>query len=129
MISNPSPQTDDSFTNTLKVLHEIWIIYMPFMILIGICYILFGLFFQKIKSNKFQFNLLLSILSLIWVLAYAISCIKYIKLFTSSFENDLLSFKYITYCFAGFGLIAVTALFTVPQYIIGKRIKQQETEN
>ena len=48
MISNPSPQTDDSFTNTLKVLHEIWIIYMPFMILIGICYISFiWTFFSK----------------------------------------------------------------------------------
>ncbi len=52
MISNFDPKPDESFTNTLNVLHEIWIVYMPLMILIGISYIVFGLSFQKIKSKK-----------------------------------------------------------------------------
>lgn len=125
MLSNFETQPDDGFQNTLNVLHKIWIVYMPFMILIGICYLLFGLFYQKIKANKYEINLVLSILSLVWVIAYAISSIKYIDVFFASAVNDLGAFKYIGYVFAGFGLIAVLAVFTVPQYIIGKRIKKQ----
>ena len=129
MISNFDPKPDESFTNTLNVLHEIWIVYMPLMILIGISYIVFGLSFQKIKSKKLQINLVLSILSLIWVIAYAISCIKYMNVFFAGMSNDFEMFKYIAYGFAGFGFVAVFTLFTVPQYIIGQRIKRQETEN
>lgn len=129
MISNFDQQPDKSFSNTLNVLHKIWIVYMPFMILIGICYLIFGLLFQKIKTNKYQINLVLSLASLIWVIAYALSCIKYFDSFFVGFENDFAFFKYIAYGFAGFGFIAVFALFTVPQYIIGKRIKRQDIEN
>ncbi len=129
MISKFEPKPDENFTNTLNVLHEIWIIYMPLMILMGISYIVFGLSFQKIKTKKLQINLVLSVLSLIWVIAYAISCIKYMDVFFAGMTNDFEMFKYIAYGFAVFGFVAVFALFTVPQYLIGQRIKRQETEN
>jgi hypothetical protein len=129
MISNFDQQADKRFSNTLNVLHEIWIVYMPLMILIGVCYLIFGLLFKKIKTNKYQINLVLSIFSMTWVITYAISCIKYFYTFFAGFGNDFAVFKYIGYGFAGFGFIAVFALFTVPQYLIGKSIKRQGVEN
>ena len=129
MLSNFESSPDESFNNTLNVLHEIWIVYMPLMILLGLGYLTFGFFFNKIKANKYQINALLSILCLIWVIAYSISCIRYLDVFFAGMANDLEAFKYIGYGFAGFGFIAVFALMTVPQYIIGKRIKKQEIEN
>lgn len=129
MLSNFESSPDESFTNTLNVLHEIWIVYMPSLIILGLGYLAFGFLFNKIKTNKYQINLLLSILCLIWAIAYAISCIRYIDVFFSGMPNDFEAFKYIGYGFAGFGFIAVLALMTVPQYIIGRRIKMQEIEN
>ena len=129
MISNFESSPDESFTNTLNVLHEIWIVYMPLLSLLGIGYLAFGFFFNKINVNKYQTNLILSLLCLVWVIAYSISCIKYIDIFFAGMAKDFEAFKYIGYGFAGFGFIAVFALMTVPQYIIGKRIKKQETEN
>ena len=128
MISNFEPSPDESFTNTLNVLHEIWIIYMPLLSLLGIGYLVFGLFFNKINSNKYQINLILSLLCLAWVIAYSLSCIKYLDVFFAAMANDFEAFKNIGYGFAGFGFIAVFALMTVPQYIISKRINKQVTE-
>ena len=129
MYSNFGQEPDDSFTNIFNVLHKIWIVYMPLMVLLGISYIVFGLLYSRIKVNKFQINLVLSILSFIWVIAYALSCIKYLDILFADMAKDFEPFKYVGYVFAGFGFIVVIAAFTVPQYIIGKRIKKQEVIN
>jgi hypothetical protein len=99
---------------------------MPYLIALGLGYLAFGLFFNKIETKKFQLNLLLSILCLIWVVSYAISCIKYMEVFFNEVPIDVKAFKFIGYVFAGFGFVAVFALLTVPQYIIGKRIKMEK---
>jgi hypothetical protein len=126
MLSTFETKPDDSFQNTISILHNIWNLYMPFLILIGICYLLFGVFYHKIKVDKYQINLVLSIISLIWVIAYSISCLKYADAFFKSATNEFEAFKYIGYVFAGLGFLAVFAIFTVPQYKIGKRIKEQK---
>jgi hypothetical protein len=123
-ISNFDSKADEIFLNTLNVLHNIWILYMPLMILLGIGYVIFGLLYHRIKVNRYQINLVLSILSLIWVIAYALSCLKYLDVLFAEMATDFAPFKYIGYVIAGFGFIAVLAVFTVPQYIIGKRIKK-----
>ena len=128
MISNFDQHPDRSFLNLINILHNIFIVYMPFMILIGVCYLVFGLLFKKIKTYKYEINLVLSLISLIWVIAYALGCLKYLVTFNDSFEIDFASFKYLVYGFAGFGFIAVFALFTVPQFIIGKKIKNINLE-
>lgn len=125
MLSNFDAEPDESFMNTMNVLHKLWIHYMPFLVLIGIGYVVFGLLYSKTRVNKFQVNLVLSIISVIWVFAYAFSCIKYLDILFSDFEP----FKYVSYVFAGFGFIAVIAALTVPQYIIGKRIRKEEVIN
>ncbi len=129
MLSNIEYSLDESFTKTLNVLHEIWIIYMPLWIALGLGYLSFGFFSNKIRVNKYQINLLLSILSLAWVIAYTIHSIKFIDVFFAGMPNDFEIFKYIGYGFTGFGFLAVFALMTVPQYIIGKKIKKQEIGN
>jgi hypothetical protein len=125
MLSNFDPKPDESFMNTMKVLHKLWIVYMPLLVLLGIGYLVFGLLYYKIKVNKFQINLVLSVLSVIWVFAYALSCIKYLDILFSDFEP----FKYIAYVIGGVGFIAVIATLTVPQYIIGKKIRKEEVIN
>ena len=129
VLSNFESSPDESFTNTFKVLHEIWMVYMPFLIILGLGYLALGFLYDKIKTNKYQINLLLRILCLIWVIVYAISCIRYMDFFFAGMANDFEGFKYIGYGFAGFGFVAVFALMTVPQYIIGKKIKTQEADN
>lgn len=128
MISNFESSPDDSFSSYFDVLHGIWIVYMPLWIILGLAYVAFGFFYKKIKTNRFQINLLLSILSLIWVIAYSISCIKLIDFLIADMASNIEVFKYVGYVFAGFGFIAVFALMTVPQYIIGKRIKKDSIE-
>ncbi len=48
MISSFDDSPDDSFTMYKTVLDEIWIIYTPLMILLGLSYISFGLLFKKL---------------------------------------------------------------------------------
>ncbi len=129
MLSKFDSPPNEQFTNTLKELHEIWLVYMPLLAILGFGYLAFGLLFNKIKKGKYQINLLLSILCLIWIIAYAVSCIRYVDGFFAVGANDFEAFKYIGYGFAGFGFVVAFALMTVPQYIIGKKIKQKETDN
>jgi hypothetical protein len=129
MFSYSETKLDDSFQNAMSILHSIWNLYMPFLIIIGICYLSFGLFYHKIKSDRYQINLVLSILSLIWVIAYSVSCLKYVDVFSKSATIGFEGFKYIVYVIAGFGFLAVLAAFTLPQYKIGKKIKEQEVSD
>ena len=129
MIPDLGDKSNEAFFNSMNVLHEIWSVYMPLLILLGLGYALFGYFLNKITDKKYQINLILSVLSLLWVIAYTVSSIKYIEIFVAGIENEFEPFKYISYVFAGLGFIAVFGLFTVPQFIIGKRIKKQQYEN
>jgi hypothetical protein len=128
MLSNFESSPDELFANTINELHDIWLVYMPLLIILGLGYLAFGFLFNKIKINKYQLNQLLRILSLVWVIAYAISCIRHMDVFFLGMANDFVAFKYIGYGFAGFGFLAGLGLMTVPQYIIGKKIKMQEAK-
>lgn len=121
--------SDDSFVDNLRVLHEIWIVYMPFLILLGTAYVLFGLFYKMIKKISFYINLALGILSLIWVIVYMINSVKYIDVFFANTEIEFDAIKNFGYVMSGFGFLAILATFTVPQYIIGRKIRKQEIEN
>jgi hypothetical protein len=128
MFSTFGSSPDKLFDNALEVLHKIWVVYMPLLLLLGLGYLAFGFLFGKIKAYKYQINLFLSILCLIWGIAYAISCIEYFDAFFTLMANGFAAFKYSAYVFAGFGIIMVFALMTVPQYMIGRLIKKQEIE-
>lgn len=124
IMPNFAPTSEEIFSKTYEILGNIWIIYMPLLIIIGICYLVFGFLNHKIKTSRFQINLLLSILSLFWVVAYMISNLRYLDIFLSGFRDS--GMIGVFYIFAGLGFIVVLALLTVPQYVIGKRIKKQD---
>jgi surface polysaccharide O-acyltransferase-like enzyme len=128
MISSFDPITDNSFMTSHNTLFKIWIIHMPLMVFIGLCYLIFGLLIKRIKSSKFQINLFLSIFSFVWVVTYLIRSIEYFNSFNMGMPNEFEYFKYISYVFAFFGFAVVTALFTVPQFFIGRMIKKEENE-
>jgi len=128
MMPDIGTQPDESFTKLMTTLHDIWGIYMPLMILLGLIYVGFGLMFNKIRTKKFKINQLISFLSLGWVVGYTISSFEFIKLFSATTPQDFAFFGYISYVFAGIGFLVVFGMFTVPQYLIGKKIKNLETE-
>jgi hypothetical protein len=117
---------DEHFMELQNALYNVWIIFMPLLTILGCGYIAFGIFFNKIKTDKYKINLLLSILCLVWVIAYSISSIRFMELFFGGMPNDFLPARIVGYGFFGFGIVAVFAAMTVPQYIIGKRIKNQD---
>jgi len=129
MISDIGQFPGMKFTNMLSLIHGIWIIYMPLMILLGIAYLIFGLLFHQISSHKFQINLVLSALSLIWVLAYVISCLPYMHLLISDFAFGQKWFGSLIYIITAFGFLVVFSLFTLPQFIIGMQIRKQNSVN
>jgi hypothetical protein len=119
---------EPQFIKYKEVLNGIWTVHLPLMILIGFGYLIFGLQFKRIKSNKFMINIVLSIISLIWTISYTGNCIFHWDILFDGMAHDPEIFYYLAYVYAIFGFVAVFALFTVPQYIIGKLIKKLDNE-
>jgi hypothetical protein len=128
MLINVEGSASQSFINSLKILHEIWMIYMPLLIVLGLGYLLFGLLFKRLQAIRYQANILLSIFCLIWAITYSISCSRYFDVFFAGMTTDFEALKYVAYGFAGFGLLAVFVLLTVPQFVISKRLKVQRID-
>lgn len=116
---------DDAFYAMMALLHHVWTIHMPLLIILGLLYVAFGLMFNKIKANKYNINLVLSLLSLALSVSYGIGSWDFIK---SLSEEGPEFFKYVSYAFAAFGFVMVFIFMTVPQYIIGKKIKKMDSE-
>ncbi len=116
--------TDERFSLYQDTLNDIWYTYMPLMFVLGLLYLGFGLFYKKITTDKYLINLVLSIMSIAWVIGYTISSMNNADILFADLGED----KYLVYGFAGFGYIIVLAIFTIPQYIIGKRIKNIEID-
>ena len=122
MLSSFNTLPDKEFLNKIITVHEIWVAYLPALFFLGLGYIIFGLVFNKLKSNKFRINLILGAISLIWVAAYSITCVKSIDVVMAGFPDK----KYVLWGFAGFGFLCVFVLLTGPQCFIGWRIRKQE---
>jgi hypothetical protein len=126
IMPNFAPTSEEIFLKSIDILSDIWIIYMPLLIIIGISYLAFGFFSHKIKTSRFQINLLLSLLSLFWVISYMISNLRYLETFLTGFSDS--GMINIAYIFAGIGFLTVLALLTIPQYVIAKKIRKQDKE-
>ncbi|MBC34643.1 MAG: hypothetical protein CL663_01170 [Bacteroidetes bacterium] len=129
MMSTFEDPAHDSFNTMMSLMHESWNTHMPFLALLGIAYLAFGYFFNKIKMDKLKINLILGSLCLIWTISYPFSITQYIDLFANFGGEEFEAFKYISYVFGAFGFAVVLALMTVPQFFIGKKIKQREMMN
>ncbi|HNW68782.1 MAG TPA: hypothetical protein PKI01_00140 [Bacteroidales bacterium] len=105
---------------------RVWVVFMPFLFIIGICFLLFGLLIKKIKTKRQLIFLIISTLSIIWYILYA-----YFVRGTSNYpfmgKTDGISIVltvlfYIT-------IVASSAVFIVPELIIWKKIKRIERQN
>jgi hypothetical protein len=129
MLSESMSDIDESLTNSLSAMHNILKTYMPLLILLGIGYLVFGLFYNRIKSKRYQINLLLSILFIAWIAGYNVSYILNIDEFLGGFTNNNEVLKSTTYGYLIFESIIALAIITVPQYILGRAIKQNNIEH
>lgn len=115
-------EVNSNFSYIKDNLIDIWNTFFPLLIILGLLYIIFGLLYYKIKVSKFILNLVLGILSFIWVVIYSIELINLSDLLMDEIEitKNLIAGLII------FGIIILIALFTIPQFMIGKNITKVE---
>jgi hypothetical protein len=125
-MSGVSEVGDERFMNLMTQLHMLWITYMPLLFMLGLSYVLFGLFYYKIRFNRFLLNQIISVLFIAWALSYTYSSVDYLNAFTEvlPFQSDILSFA--INALWGFGFIVVILFMSFPQYKIGKLIKAKD---
>ncbi len=123
IISGFEVPPDDYFMGTFKMLYKVWTVFMPLLTILGIVYVVWGLLFHKTIKWNFVISLIMSVLSLVWVLAYSINLFGYLDLFVAGIGDDFPVFTYTAYGFSVFGFIMLFLLFTFPQYMLRKNIK------
>jgi len=103
-------------------LSDVWLRYMPILALIGVAYLFFGLFFHKIKKQRLLIHIVISLLSIVWLILYTIS------LNASNPLPDPISepFDYKIESIFYYGGIIVAFLFMISsQIFIGLKIKRE----
>lgn len=116
---------DDAFMETMLIMHDIWLTYMPWLVLIGIGYVAFGLSLKQLGKLRFHANLVLGIASLAWAICYSIGSMAYFESFNSLLKDmpmmDQMPFDFaeISNTSAIFGFISVGAMLVLPQAFIG----------
>lgn len=119
-IGNQKPPAD--FMNLLNTLHDVLTFHMPFLIVLGLGYLAFGIWLQKLKDKKQPINLLLGLFSLLWAISYTIDSLEYIKMFKTQTPDETPFFRLFFSVTSTMGVTLAFAIFTVPQLIIGKKL-------
>ena len=112
-----------SITRQTVLITGVWLIYMPFLLLPGFGYLLLGLKFKKIRDRKFLIHLIISIITIIWLIAYIIGLIlsgASPKLSLGNLESTMASIFFI------FGIVFASLAILIPQYIIGLNLYKAE---
>ena len=113
---------NQDFTNPIGTMHTIWNNYMPYVVLIGLCYVVFGLLLNKLGSVKFSISVLLGIGSCIWAVLYNISYMDYSKLVTAMVPEGQGVIRIINSVFSVIGFVGVLGILTIPQFIISRKL-------
>jgi len=69
--------------NYFAALQNVWLVYMPLMIIIGLIYVSSGLLLKKEKKEGISVGIFAAILNLIWFAGYAISLNIRVKCYSS----------------------------------------------
>ncbi len=120
------PAPDKYFMDIMNNIHSIWELYMPLLILLGLLFVVFGLFFNRLKKYKYKISIFLGLISLAWLTGYMVKSVEFMKFFNAAIPFGTGHFGAITYIFAGAGLLFLVAMFAVPQYYIMKKFKSFE---
>lgn len=116
---------DDAFMETMFIMHDIWLTYMPLLVLIGLGYVAFGLSLKQMGKLRFHANLVLGIASLLWAICYSIGSVEYLESFNSllkdfpMMDQMPIDFAEISNTSAIFGYVWVAFLLVLPQTFIG----------
>jgi len=104
------------------------LIFLPFLILIGLAFLLFGIFINKVKSKRKLIFLLICALSIIWYILHTI-CVQLngLGLFPNIETTDTNSV--ISNILSYFKMFVLSAFFVVPELIIWRNLKRIERQN
>jgi len=105
---------------------NIWIIFMPTLLIIGLAFLLTGIFITKIKNKKLLIHSTISILSIIWLILYIVSLGEN-NLSPSKLPDEM--DRIIASVFYYFGIIVCSLLIIIPELIIGIKLYKIEKKN
>ncbi|WP_420577987.1 hypothetical protein [Ekhidna sp.] len=127
MSNFPKDEEFEGFNRTFEILQNIWMTYMPLLIIIGFGMVAFSYALERLNEQRIAIQTGILIVCTIWVIAYSIASIPYLEAFLSiSPEQE--AFNGLTYIFALFGFGAVFALMTIPNYKVLKKLKAENTD-
>ncbi len=115
------PDVDESFIQLISTLHNTWDTYMPLLILLGLTYIIFGLLLNKMQHRSFGIFLIIVILTLGWLAGYLVRTLQYPDLFMATDQGFS---DPVALVFAGIGTLFMLAFFTVPQFVIVRKLRK-----
>ncbi len=109
------------FTESLEAIRKVNFTYFPFIILLGLLYLWFSNIHKNNKKYSTIFNTVLTILSILWIVFYTKSLINILDILISN--NDI--YIQYTYALLILGYLTDLVMFTVPQYILSKKLKTE----
>jgi len=115
-----------STTSSHFSIERLWIIFMPFLFIIGIGFLLFGLLIKRIKGKRQLIFLVISAFSIIWYIFYAFF-VRGTSNFPFMGKTDGISI-FLTVLFY-ITMVASSVVFIVPELIIWKNLKRIESQN
>lgn len=100
----------------------IWFIYMPILMVLGFAFLFFGIYLKKLTIPKLKTHIILSVLSIVWLICYTISTTNV----TITDQPDTNTSPIIRLVFVIFGIIVSFSAFLIPQIIIGIKLYSAE---
>lgn len=108
---------------TITTIEQTWLISMSFQALIGLVFMFFGIFINKIKKGKFLLHLAISALSIILIVLSDIFVVPDNASSTSNLSDPN---HHIDTIFNYFGMAIFFLMFIIPEIIIGIRLYRIE---
>jgi hypothetical protein len=116
-ISEITPE-NTGFTYLMKVLDEIWNYYFPLLMLIGGGYLLFSLFYPRIKKFSLLIHTILTFALAIWCYYYILSGQKFIQILLENTNAEFEMFSEIVSGAYTFGVVGLIIMYAIPQIAI-----------
>ena len=101
-------------------------VFIPILFLLGIAYLLLGIFLRKIKNTKFRIQIIISIFSVLWIIMYYF----FHKSFSIQLNPGDSAYDQIdTQIFNIVGVIVPVISLLVPQLFVGFQLYKAEPKH
>ena len=125
--------TDSSispFLETMMQMSDVMQTFMPLLVLLGLSYLLLAAFLEKVGDFGFGLSIILAVLSIAWVVGYAISSAGYLNSFSEFGGETFPGFGKFAMIAGVSGFVQFIGIFVVPQILIirwvSKNIRQHQ---